>query len=212
MRQQDDAKQKTERRLLKYKILWTKGLLEWYAVHGRDLPWRRTRDPYAIWLSEVLLQQTRVEQGTSYYLRFLAHFPTVQDLAKADIQDVLRLWQGLGYYRRAHLLHSAAKLVVERGGGLPQSPAEWLQLPGVGPYTAAAIASIALDYPEPVVDGNVIRVLSRAFGAEAPYDTAEGMRWIRQTAQELLDTSRPGDYNQALMDMGAIICTPQKPA
>ncbi|MEY3158377.1 MAG: hypothetical protein RLZZ121_1430 [Bacteroidota bacterium] len=174
MRQQDDAKQKTERRLLKYKILWTKGLLEWYAVHGRDLPWRRTRDPYAIWLSEVLLQQTRVEQGTSYYLRFLAHFPTVQDLAKADIQDVLRLWQGLGYYRRAHLLHSAAKLVVERGGGLPQSPAEWLQLPGVGPYTAAAIASIALDYPEPVVDGNVIRVLSRAFGAEAPYDPPKG--------------------------------------
>ncbi len=212
MRQEEGANQKTEWSLLKYKRLWSKSLLDWYAVHGRDLPWRRTRNPYAIWLSGVLLQQTRVDQGLSYYLRFLDHFPTVQELAQADIQDVLRLWQGLGYYRRAHHLHCAAKLVVEKGGGLPQSPAEWLQLPGVGPYTAAAIASIAQDYPAPVVDGNVIRVLSRAFGAEAPYDTAEGLRWIRQTAQDLLDTDRPGDYNQALMDMGATVCTPQKPA
>jgi len=207
-----DANQKTEQRVLNYKKLWSNNLLDWYAVNGRDLPWRRTRDPYAIWLSEVLLQQTRVDQGLPYYLRFLAHFPRVQELAKADIQDVLRLWQGLGYYRRAHHLHLAAKRVVENGGVFPQSPSEWLQLPGVGTYTSAAIASIAFDYPVPVVDGNVIRVLSRAFGFDAPYDTAEGMHWIRQTAQELLDLKRPGDYNQALMDLGATVCTPQKPS
>ncbi|MGA1665654.1 MAG: A/G-specific adenine glycosylase [Bacteroidia bacterium] len=197
---------------MNYKTQWVNNLIKWYAEHGRDLPWRSQRDPYAIWLSEVLLQQTRVEQGTPYFLRFLARFPRVQDLALADIQEVLSLWQGLGYYRRAHHLHQAAKRIVKEGGIFPQTPSQWQKLPGVGSYTAAAIASIAFDYPEPVVDGNVIRVLSRAFGATEPFDTASGRRWVYQTALELMDPKQAGDYNQAIMDMGATLCTPKKPS
>jgi A/G-specific adenine glycosylase len=203
--------QKTKQGLLSHKRQWAKHLLQWYAGHGRDLPWRRQRDPYAIWLSEVLLQQTRVEQGTPYFLRFLASFPRVQDLAAADIQEVLSLWQGLGYYRRAHHLHQAARQIVSDGGVFPQLPSEWQKLPGVGAYTAAAISSIAFDYAVPVVDGNVIRVLSRAFGATEPYDTAAGLHWVRRVAQEVMDTKHAGDYNQAIMDMGATMCTPKNP-
>lgn len=212
MPMQEPAFQKTEQGLMNYKTQWVNNLIKWYAEHGRDLPWRSQRDPYAIWLSEVLLQQTRVEQGTPYFLRFLARFPRVQDLALADIQEVLSLWQGLGYYRRAHHLHQAAKRIVKEGGIFPQTPSQWQKLPGVGSYTAAAIASIAFDYPEPVVDGNVIRVLSRAFGATEPFDTASGRRWVYQTALELMDPKQAGDYNQAIMDMGATLCTPKKPS
>jgi len=187
-------------------------LLDWYAREGRDLPWRRTRDPYRIWLSEVILQQTRVAQGTEYYLRFTERFPDVASLAAAPEDEVLKLWQGLGYYSRARNLHAAARQVVERfGGRFPVALEEVRSLRGVGDYTAAAICSAAYDAPCAVVDGNVYRVLARLFDLDAPIDSTAGKRAFAELAQSQLDTAHPGRYNQAIMDFGALRCTPSSP-
>jgi A/G-specific adenine glycosylase len=182
-------------------------LLAWYDAHARDLPWRRTRDPYRIWLSEVMLQQTRVAAVIEHYHEFLRRFPTVEKLAAAREASVLAAWSGLGYYRRARMLHAAAKVVVrELNGKFPTSAKSLLALPGIGRYTAAAIASIAFDEPIAVVDGNVERVLQRTSGRSL---TGEKM-W--SAAEDLLDRSRPGDFNQAIMELGATVCTPRAPA
>ena len=187
-------------------------LLDWYARCGRDLPWRRTRDPYRIWLSEVILQQTRVAQGLDYYRRFVERFPDVQALATASEDEVLKLWQGLGYYSRARNLHAAARQVVARFGGVfPAEVSAVRSLRGVGDYTAAAICSAAWNVPCAVVDGNVYRVLARLFDLETPIDTAAGKRAFAELAQRLLDRERPGLYNQAIMDFGALQCTPAQP-
>ncbi len=187
-------------------------LIEWYARWGRDLPWRRTRDAYRIWLSEVILQQTRVAQGSDYYERFTGRFPTVETLAAASEDEVLKLWQGLGYYSRARNLHAAARDVVTRfGGSFPASFAELRMLPGVGEYTAAAVASIAFDVPVAVVDGNVYRVLGRLFDLDVPIDTTAGRRAFAELAQSQIDVARPGLYNQAIMDLGALQCTTAQP-
>lgn len=187
-------------------------LLEWYALHGRDLPWRHTRDPYLIWLSEVILQQTRVQQGMAYFERFAARFPDVTALAAASEDEVLRLWQGLGYYSRARNLLSAARVVTDGCAGRFPARYDVLRtLPGVGDYTAAAVASIAGDEPRAVVDGNVLRVLARVFDVEIPVDTASGRRVFAELAQQQLDAAAPGIYNQAIMDFGATICTPRQP-
>jgi A/G-specific adenine glycosylase len=195
------------------KPLLRRKLAGWFRAHARDLPWRRTKDPYAIWLSEVMLQQTRIEQGLPYYERFIRTLPTVQDLAEASEDIVLKLWEGLGYYGRARNLHKAARFIVsERGGVLPTTAAEWQALPGVGPYTAGAVASIAFGEVVPVLDGNVIRVLSRLFDIGVCVDDAAGKRLLRQTARELMPARRPGDFNQALMELGACVCLPDRPA
>ena len=188
-------------------------LIDWYGVNGRDLPWRRTRDPYRIWLSEVILQQTRIAQGMDYYLRFIARFPDVGALAAADEDEVLKLWQGLGYYSRARNLHAAARQVIERyGGRFPAAYADVRSLKGVGDYTAAAVCSIAYDAPCAVVDGNVYRVLSRLFDLDLAIDTAEGRKAFAALADEQLDRRRPARYNQAIMDFGALQCTPANPS
>lgn len=183
-------------------------LLEWFDRSARDLPWRRgpegQRDPYRVWVSEVLLQQTQVSRGLLYYERFLERFPTVQALAKAPQEDVLKAWEGCGYYARARNLHRAAKIVSEQG--LPGDYAGWLALPGIGPYTAAAISSLANGERWAVNDGNVRRVLARLYGEKSPSDP-----WVQARADELLDPERPGAWNEALMDLGATVCTPKSP-
>jgi A/G-specific adenine glycosylase len=185
-------------------------LLKWFRENGRDLPWRQTRDPYAIWLSEIILQQTQVKQGWEYWERFMHHWPTVEALAKATEDKVLREWQGLGYYSRARNLHYAAKQIVALGH-FPDTLAEIKQLKGVGDYTAAAIGSIAFGLPAAVVDGNVYRVLARHFGIDTPINTTEGKKTFAAMAQELLPPKEASAYNQAIMDFGAIQCTPQSP-
>lgn len=183
-------------------------LLEFYDARARDLPWRRDRDPYRVWVSEVMLQQTRVETASPYYERWLERFPTLNALADASIDDVLRAWAGLGYYRRAHYLHRAARLVRERYGGQLPSDAESLRaLPGIGEYTAGAIASIAFGQAVPAVDGNVRRVLSRLFDLPAPTPAT-----LHRIAARLVPDARPGDFNQALMEFGSTHCTPRAPA
>lgn len=186
-------------------------LLSWYDRHRRDLPWRSTRDPYRIWLSEVLLQQTRVEVATPYYHRILARFPSLAELAAGPVEELLALWSGLGYYRRARQLHAAAVAVVAAGGRFPETADGWRRLPGVGAYTAAAVASIAFGEPVAVLDGNVERVLARylAFGQDPR--SAPGRRHLSACATQLLDPERPGDSNQALMELGATLCAPQRP-
>ncbi|TND08748.1 MAG: A/G-specific adenine glycosylase [Bacteroidetes bacterium] len=185
---------------------------KWYKNHRRDLPWRDTRDPYKVWLSEIILQQTRVEQGLPYYKAFAAKYPTVQKLAAAKEEDVLKLWQGLGYYSRARNLHAAAKQVTqEYGGKFPGTYAELLRLKGVGDYTAGAIASFCFGEAQPVVDGNVYRVLSRVFGIDTPIDSVKGKKDFRQLASELLNKKDPAGFNQAIMEFGALHCTPKKP-
>ena len=185
-------------------------LLRWYAENGRDLPWRHTTDPYPIWLSEVILQQTRIEQGRDYWHRFMDRFPNVEMLADATEDEVLRLWQGLGYYSRARNLHTAAKQIKELGA-FPNTLEDIKQLKGVGNYTAAAIASFAFGIPSAVVDGNVYRVLSRHFGISTPINSTEGKKEFALLAQELLPEKQASAYNQAIMDFGAIQCTPKNP-
>lgn len=185
-------------------------LLNWFRENGRDLPWRQTRDPYAIWLSEIILQQTQVKQGWGYWERFIHRWPTVEDLAAASEDEVLREWQGLGYYSRARNLHFAARQIVELGY-FPNTLNEIRLLKGVGDYTAAAIGSIAFDLPAAVVDGNVYRVLARHFGITTPVNTTEGKKEFAALAQSLLPPKEAAAYNQAIMDFGAIQCTPQSP-
>lgn len=191
---------------------FTATLLQWYAVHGRDLPWRHTADPYLIWVSETILQQTRIAQGTDYYLRFVERFPTIEALAAAPEDEVMRQWQGLGYYSRARHLHEAARAIVDRGC-FPICHSDILRLPGVGPYTAAAVSSFAYGERQAVVDGNVFRVLSRHFGIDTPIDSGEGKKTFGALAEELLpaDGKRCAAYNQAIMDFGALVCTPAAP-
>ncbi|MBI1315270.1 A/G-specific adenine glycosylase [bacterium] len=187
-------------------------LLEWYQQHQRDLPWRQTRDPYAIWISEVVLQQTRIDQGTAYYHRFLKRFPRVADLAAANLDDVLEVWQGLGYYSRARNLHKAAQiLVAEFGGQCPERYSDWILLPGVGSYTAAAVASIAFGEPRAVVDGNVQRLLSRLWDWEDEVGSKASVHFYQTTAQALLSGHEPGMFNQALMEFGSQWCKPGIP-
>ena len=189
-----------------------KHLLAWYEHHKRPLPWRGDRDPYKIWLSEIILQQTRVAQGLPYYERFITTYPTIYDLAKASEQDILHLWQGLGYYSRARRLHQCSRYIVDNlDGTFPTSYEKLLPLPGIGPYTAGAIASIAFNEPTPVVDGNVYRVLSRLFGLEDDIASTTGQKVFRQLAATLVPKQAPGTYNQALMEFGALHCTPQQP-
>lgn len=190
---------------------FTTSLLHWYKEHGRNLPWRETTDPYAIWLSEIILQQTRIQQGWAYWERFMKRWPTVEALAAATEDEVLREWQGLGYYSRARNLHAAAKQIVARGR-FPNTLEEIRKLKGVGDYTAAAIASFAFGIPAAVVDGNVYRVLSRYFGIDTPINTTEGKKVFAALAQEMLPNVCIGaTYNQAIMDFGALQCTPKSP-
>lgn len=189
---------------------FTTTILQWFQTNGRTLPWRETRDPYAIWLSEIILQQTRIEQGRPYWERFMKRWPTVEALANATEDEVLREWQGLGYYSRARNLHTAAKQVVERGG-FPTTIEGIKALKGIGDYTAAAIGSIAFDLPAAVVDGNVYRVLSRHYGIATPINTTEGKKEFTALAQSLLPTSQASAFNQAMMDFGATQCTPSSP-
>ncbi|MBT9187270.1 A/G-specific adenine glycosylase [Zobellia russellii] len=187
-------------------------ILTWYQENKRTLPWRGTRDPYKIWLSEVMLQQTRVVQGTPYYLKFISNYPKVHDLANASEEEVLKLWQGLGYYSRARNLHATAKMVVnEYGGNFPDTYKELLSLKGVGDYTASAISSICFNRPEPVVDGNVYRVLARYFGVDLPINSTEGVKYFKKLAREVMDTDNIRDYNQGVMEFGAIQCSPKNP-
>ena len=185
-------------------------LLAWYDEFGRELPWRSTRDPYRIWISEIILQQTRVAQGYDYYLRFIHRFPTVETLAAAPQDEVMRQWEGLGYYSRARNLHAAAQQIVEQGG-FPTDYEGVKNLKGVGDYTAAAICSFAYDLPTAVVDGNVYRVLSRFLGIDTPIDSTAGKKTFAALAQELIVAQRAADYNQAIMDFGALQCTPRAP-
>jgi A/G-specific adenine glycosylase len=187
-------------------------LLAWYAVARRDLPWRRTRDPYAIWLSEVMLQQTRVDTVIPYYERFLARWPTVHALAEAPLDDVLTMWSGLGYYRRARMMHAAAQQVAaERAGVFPATADELGQIVGIGPYTAGAVASIAFGAAAPLVDGNVVRVFARLFGVEEDVRGGAGLARIWEIATALVYEPDAGAWNQALMELGATVCVPREP-
>lgn len=184
----------------------------WYSIYKRDLPWRNTRDPYFIWLSEIILQQTRIDQGMAYYLEFTKEFPTISALANASEDQVLKLWQGLGYYSRARNLHFTARYIAENyEGNFPAAYREILSLKGIGEYTAAAIASISFNLSYPAIDGNVFRILSRFFGISEPTDTASGKKIFAKMAAELIKETDPGMHNQALMEFGALQCKPHKP-
>lgn len=186
-------------------------LLKWYRAEARDLPWRRTEDPYLIWLSEAMLQQTQVATVIPYFERFRAAYPTVADLAAASLDDVLKQWEGLGYYSRARNLHQAAQQLA-RAGAFPESAIQWQELPGIGRYTAAAIASISRDEPVAVLDGNVKRVLARLFAIESPINESPTEKRLWMLADELLARKSAGDFNQAMMELGARVCTPRQPA
>jgi A/G-specific adenine glycosylase len=195
------------------KVDFTKNLLKWHQSQNfREMPWKGEKEPYRIWLSEVILQQTRVEQGWAYYERFISSFPTIQDLANAPEQKVFKLWEGLGYYNRCrNLIATAKRITAEYNGRFPSSYEQILALKGIGPYTAAAIASFAFDLPHAVVDGNVMRVLTRFFGILTPIDTTAGKRELTAIADSLLDPRHAAQYNQAIMDFGATVCTPRNP-
>lgn len=191
---------------------FTNSLLVWSKQINRNLPWKKSQNPYHIWLSEIILQQTRVEQGTPYFNRFIERFPTLVALALASEDEVLKLWEGLGYYSRARNMHQTAKhIAFERDGVFPNSYQDIRSLKGVGDYTAAAIASFAFDLPYAVVDGNVFRVLARFFGIQTPTDTTAGKKEFQHLAQILLDKTQPAAYNQAIMDFGAVCCVPKSP-
>ncbi len=193
-------------------MVFSKTLIEWYLKNKRDLPWRNTKDPYKIWLSEIILQQTRVAQGLPYYLKFAENFPTVHDLAIAPLEKVLKLWQGLGYYSRARNLHSTALLISQDlDGQFPKTYKDLIKLKGIGDYTASAIASTCYNEPVAAVDGNVFRVLARYFNIDTPINSSQGMKEFRALSQELLDDENPWYYNQAIMEFGATHCTPKQP-
>ncbi|MDZ7690089.1 MAG: A/G-specific adenine glycosylase [Balneolaceae bacterium] len=188
-------------------------LLSWYDDNKRNLPWRDCDDPYKIWISEIMLQQTRVDQATPYFHRFIDRFPTVQDLAEADQQEVLKVWEGLGYYSRARNMHTAARRVVDEfDGKVPDSWDEITSLKGIGPYTASAVLSIAFGKPYAVVDGNVLRVLTRFFGIENDIRSTKTKNQVQELADNLIHKARPGDFNQAVMELGATVCVPSNPA
>lgn len=187
-------------------------IIDWYRLNKRSLPWRYTNDPYKIWVSEIILQQTRVEQGRDYYQKFITNYPTINDLAKASEQDVLNDWQGLGYYSRARNLHHSAKMISnELNGRFPNTYNDILKLKGVGNYTAAAIASFAFGEQKAVVDGNVYRLLSRFYNITTPIDTTKGQKQFQELADSLIPKEEPGEHNQAIMEMGATICKPDQP-
>jgi len=191
---------------------FSKSLINWYSVNKRELPWRETKNPYYIWLSEIILQQTQVVQGWPYYTSFVANYPSVFDLAAAKEEDVLNLWQGLGYYSRARNLHASAKYIVnELNGEFPSRYKDIIKLKGVGDYTASAIASICYNEKTAVVDGNVYRVLSRIYGIETPINSTLGIKAFKILAQELLDKKQPATFNQAIMDYGSRVCKPKQP-
>ena len=189
------------------------GLLSWYGEFKRDLPWRQTSDPYAIWISEIMLQQTRVETVIPYYKRWMAELPTLQRLAEADQDQILNLWEGLGYYRRALNLHKASKMVLEQyEGRIPADVKSLESLAGIGRYTAGAIASIAFDQPAPILDGNIRRVFSRLFDIDTPLQRSDTEKELWQIAEDLVPAEKPGEFNQALMELGALICLPKNPS
>ncbi|TGV02913.1 A/G-specific adenine glycosylase [Flavivirga rizhaonensis] len=193
-------------------MIFSKILIRWYSNNKRELPWRQTKEPYYIWLSEIILQQTQVKQGLPYYISFIDTFPSVFDLARADEEDVLKLWQGLGYYSRARNLHATAKYIADQlNGEFPNNYKDLLKLKGVGDYTASAIASICFDEVTAVVDGNVYRVLSRYFGIDTPINSSKGAKEFKELAQELIDKKNPAEFNQAIMEFGATQCKPQNP-
>lgn len=188
-------------------------IVQWYQAHKRDLPWRNSTDPYIIWLSEIILQQTRVKQGLPYFLKFTKAFPSVHDLARADEDQVLKLWQGLGYYSRARNLHKTAqKISIENQGKFPAKYKDLLQLKGVGEYTAAAIASFCYNEPVAVVDGNVYRVIARYLGIYTPINSTEGNKLFKEKAMQILDKNKASEHNQAIMEFGALHCTPKNPS
>ncbi len=188
-------------------------LQQWYAIHKRDLPWRTTKAAYRIWLSEVMLQQTRVAQGINYYLKFTLRYPVIQDMANAPLDEILKLWQGLGYYTRARNMHETAKFVVNNLNGLfPDSFEVLVKLKGIGKYTAAAVASICGREPVAVVDGNVLRVLARYYGIHEPVNSVQGRQVFEDRAFSILDRENPGIHNQAVMELGALVCLPRNPA
>lgn len=191
---------------------FSSNIIAWYNKNHRELPWRKTKNPYLIWLSEIILQQTRVDQGLNYYLRITEKFPTVKKLAAAKQDEVLKMWQGLGYYSRARNLHHAAKQITDEfKGRFPTEYEDIKSLKGVGDYTSAAIASIAYDLPYPVLDGNVFRLLSRCFAIETPIDSGKGKKEFLALAEMLIDKKNPSLFNQAMMEMGALVCTPAQP-
>ena len=191
---------------------FTKTIIHWYSVNKRDLPWRHTTNPYFIWLSEIILQQTQVKQGLPYYEAFVKTFPTVFDLANAEEQNVLKLWQGLGYYSRARNLHYAAKYIVnDLNGNFPSTYSEIIKLKGVGDYTASAVASIAFNETTAVVDGNVYRILSRFFGIDTPINSTKGIKEFKALASSLIDNKQPATFNQSIMEFGARQCKPKNP-
>jgi A/G-specific adenine glycosylase len=192
---------------------WVQALLAWYRENRRDLPWRRNRDPYCVWISEIMLQQTQVETVIPYYRRFLKRFPTLRTLARAPLDDVLKQWEGLGYYARARNLHAAARVLADRPGTpFPTCAADWLELPGFGPYTSAAVASICFNEAVPVVDGNVARVFARFLALDTDIAKPATRETIRACLHRHIPVSAPGDFNQAIMELGALICRPLNPA
>lgn len=194
-------------------MIFSESLIAWYTQNKRDLPWRNTQNPYFIWLSEIILQQTRVDQGMNYYLKFRKEFPTIQKLSDAEEEKVIKLWQGLGYYSRARNLHATAKHIVQNlNGKFPETHDELIKLKGIGPYTAAAIASMSFNQPCAVVDGNVYRVLARVFGIKTPIDSGSGKKEFQELANELLDKKQPALFNQAIMEFGSTYCKPTNPA
>lgn len=193
-------------------MIFSEKILDWYHKNKRELPWRSTTDPYKVWLSEVILQQTRVAQGIPYYHKFITEFPQVKDLASASEERVLKLWQGLGYYSRARNLHTTAKQLTENFNGIfPDTYSELIQLKGIGDYTASAISSICFNRPEPVVDGNVYRVLSRFYGIDLAINSSKGQKYFKELARNIMDTNHIRDYNQAIMEFGAVQCVPARP-
>jgi A/G-specific adenine glycosylase len=193
-------------------MIFSEILIDWYLKNNRELPWRKTKNPYFIWLSEIMLQQTRVAQGISYYVKFTEKYPTVSLLANAPETEILKMWQGLGYYSRARNLHFSAKYIAnELNEKFPTTFKEIISLKGIGDYTASAIASICFDKPTAVVDGNVYRVLARYFGVQTPINSSSGIKEFKELAQTLLDKNQPGTFNQAIMDFGALVCKPQNP-